>query len=138
MKMIKSILVLILSCFCLVLSAQKPVITGSVMEKDTYLSIPNANIRVTGTNTGSVSDKNGDFKIVADTMPVYVIVSHIGYKTQRIWMDHASVGINILLEPETEMLKPVEINGNREPVPFFRDDIYSVLDYETQNTLVYL
>jgi hypothetical protein len=46
--------------------------------------------------------------------------------------------MNILLNPSVKMLDEVEIRSKNAAVPFFKDDNYTVLDYEVQNTLVYL
>jgi hypothetical protein len=115
-------------------------ITGKVQNRDNFTSISNANISIVGTRSGCTTDLKGEFTIIPDTLPVYLIVSHVGYETQRIWLEKSSanVGLNILLQPSVKMLSEVEINAIHEPVAFFKDNQYAVLDYEAENTLVYL
>lgn len=120
--------------------AQKPRITGKVQDSRTYEPVSNVNIAFSRTKLGCATDVNGDFSIVIDSLPVYMIVSHIGYETQRIWLEKTTVksGISVLLEPVVQTLNEVVIKSVREPVPFFKDEEYSVLDYEVENTLIYL
>jgi len=127
-------------CLITPLAAQKPYISGKVQDSETYEAIPNVNISFSRTKLGCATDKNGEFSVVIDSLPVYMIISHLGYETRRIWLEKSSTssGINILLKPAVRMLEEVEIKSSREPVPFFNDDEYSILDYEVDNTLVYL
>jgi hypothetical protein len=46
--------------------------------------------------------------------------------------------MNILLKPVARRLEEVEIKSKNEAIPYFKDDKYTVLDYEAYNTLVYL
>jgi WD40 repeat protein len=116
------------------------VITGKVQDGQTMLPLLNSNISIIGTNKGCATDDNGEFNIEPDTLPVYLIISHVGYETQQIWIEKSSVdvGLNILLQPSVKMLSEIEVTATHEAVTFFKDEEYNVLDYETENTLVYL
>jgi hypothetical protein len=135
---IKSVIAIIMVCLSSALSAQKPHIYGTVQDIETYSALPNVNISFTGTKLGCSTNANGEFSISIDTIPVYMIVSHLGYETQRIWLENTSGGINILLKPAARLLHEIEIKSQKEPQPFFKDDHYAILDYEVDNTLVYL
>lgn len=122
------------------LVAQQIFITGKVQDRNTFNSVSNANISIAGTKDGCSTGLTGEFSIAPDTLPVYLIISHVGYETQRIWIEKSSVdvGLNILLNPSVKTLPEVEVTARHEPEIFFKDDQYTVLDYETENTLVYL
>ena len=105
-------------CLITPLAAQKPYISGKVQDSETYEAIPNVNISFSRTKLGCATDKNGEFSVVIDSLPVYMIISHLGYETRRIWLEKSSTssGINILLKPAVRMLEEVEIKSSREPV----------------------
>jgi hypothetical protein len=134
----RSVIVLFFICLYTALAAQKPHIYGKVMDGETHSGLPNVNISFTGTRTGCTTDPQGDFSIYPDTIPAYMIISHLGYEPQRIWLEKEPAGLNILMKPVAKMLQEVEIKARSEPVPFFKDNQYAVLDYEVDNTLVYL
>jgi hypothetical protein len=62
----------------------------------------------------------------------------VGYETQRIFIDHSTKQISILLNPVMQTLPDVEIRAKNDPLPFFKDRKYSVLDYEVVDRQVYL
>ena len=65
-------------------------------------------------------------------------VSHLGYETQRIWLDNTSASITVMLKLQAQMLQEVEIKAVNEPELFFKDTQYSVLDYEVDSNHVYM
>lgn len=118
--------------------SQEYKISGKVLDSQTGLPIPNANISLVDSRTGCSSSGDGSFYIVSDTIPVNLIISHINYKTRRIWLDDVSGPFTVLMEPSVQVLKEVEISEKNEPIPFFKDDKYAVLDYEINQDLIYL
>jgi hypothetical protein len=140
MKAIVKRCIIIPAIICLgyALEAQEIQVYGTVQDSETLDGISYANISFPGSKTGCSSNLKGEFSVTPDTIPSYMIVSHLGYETQRIWLENTSGALNILMKPVAKMLQEVEIKSNREPVPFFKDEQYAVLDYEVDNTLVYL
>lgn len=120
------------------LNAQKYSISGKVTDAKTLLPITYANLSFTGTKTGCISDTYGNFSAKIDTLPVYLVISHIGYDTRQVWLEKGMDGIDILLNPAPSLLKEVEISSSGKPEAFYKDDEYSVLDYIVDNTFVYL
>jgi len=59
-------------------------IKGKVIDGSTTLPVEGVNIIVKGTTTGTVSDKDGNFKIKADAPDVFLVFTHIGYTTAVI------------------------------------------------------
>jgi len=130
------VMIMIISPYALI--AQKTVISGQVLAEESFTPVAYVNISIFGTNAGCATDVNGEFSVKAESLPVYLIISHVGYETQRIWLEHAVEGMSILLKPAAKILNEVEVRSKSEAVPFFQDDNYTVLDYEVGNTLVYL
>lgn len=130
--------VLVLVSWSISLSGQPYHFEGEVRDKATFSPLSYVSIGFTGSRMGCVTDDQGKFSIDIDTLPVNMIVTHIGYKAQRIWFDQPAGALSILLEPSSTMLKEVEIVGNEKPLPFTRNEKFSVLDYEIDNNLVYI
>jgi iron complex outermembrane receptor protein len=62
---------------------QSRTVSGKVTSSDDGTGIPGANILVKGTNSGTVTDANGNFSLsVADND--VLVVSFVGYATQEI------------------------------------------------------
>jgi len=131
-------ILLILAGFSLIAVAQKQHFHGQVLDKVTHTGIPNVNISVAGTKLGCTTNQNGEFSFYTHDLPVNIIVSHLGFETRRIRLDNAEAGVTILLEPAASMLQEVEIKAVIKPELFFKDDKYSILDYEVDSSLVYL
>jgi hypothetical protein len=131
-------IVLIMACFSKIAVAQQQHLYGKVQDEKTLCGIPEANISIGGTKSGCTTNQNGEFSFYITTFPVIIIISHLGYETQQVWLDFAPAGFTILMKPVASMLKEVEIKAINEPEIFFKDERYSVLDYEVDRTLVYL
>jgi hypothetical protein len=110
---------------------------GKVLIADTREPLANVNISFKGSNMGSVTDQKGAFSFYIDTIPVFMIVSHIGYKTKRVFLDGTSNSMTLYLEKDIHELKEVVIKANKIE-PFFRDEHYTIRDYEIDSGLVYL
>jgi len=111
---------------------------GKVIDRATRYPVSSVNITFTGTNLGSSTNNRGEFSFFIDTIPVYMTVSHLGYETQRIWLDNTSASFTVMLNPKAQMLREVEIKAVNDPVLFFKDSQYSVLDYEVDSNRVYM
>jgi len=111
---------------------------GKVIDRETRYPISSANITFTGTDLGSNTNNKGEFSFFIDTIPVYMTVSHLGYETQRIWLDNTSASITVMLRLQAQMLQEIEVKAFNEPELFFKDTQYSVLDYDVDSNRVYM
>src|ERR1700710_2809623 len=57
--------------------------TGKVISSDDKLPVVGASVRIKGTNTGAVTDVNGDFTLALSPGNV-LDISYIGYVTQEV------------------------------------------------------
>jgi hypothetical protein len=112
--------------------------SGQVVDSKTHQPVSNVNISIAGSRAGGISGEDGSFSLATDTLPVNLLLSHVSYKTQRIWMERETTGMMVLMEPKVAFLEEVEISGTHEPYPFFKDEKYTVLDYQVDRGLVYL
>jgi len=118
--------------------SQQYIFNGRVIDKVTHAPVADANITFTSTNSGVTSNRKGEFTFFLDKFPSFMIVSHIGYATKRIWLDGKSNSLVVMMEPSEILLKEVEIKSSNTPETFFKDRQFSVLDYEVADNLIYL
>jgi len=111
---------------------------GKVTDRATGSALSNVNISLSATLTGTVSDRRGSFSFFTDSLPIQMVVSHLGYATQKIYLDGTSFNLAIEMERSATTLEAVEIRSVNAPEPFYRDDDYSVLDYAIDSLRVYV
>jgi TonB-dependent starch-binding outer membrane protein SusC len=85
-------------------------VTGSIQDDATGEPIPGANILVEGTTIGVVSDLDGKFSIDVPSTTSVLLISYIGYITQKIEVNNQSA-INIRLIPDVKSLEEVVVVG---------------------------
>lgn len=117
---------------------RRMIFRGKVLDRETRAPIKGANITITGTRKGAVSADDGSFTFTIYYAPVYMNVSYVGYESQRIWIEETTPFITVLLSIAPTPLAEVEIRSKTEPVPFFKDNKYAVLDYEVDSGLVWM
>jgi len=90
------------------LHAQDIAITGTVTEEDGQ-PLPSVNILIQGTQIGTATDINGEFRINAPSDAI-LVVSFLGFKTQLVPVDGRRV-IDIVLQEDVELLEDVIVIG---------------------------
>ncbi len=88
--------------------AQKSV-TGKVSDSKGE-GLPGASITVKGTNTGSISDASGNFKISVPNSGGILVFSSIGYKNQEVKLSGQST-IDVSMEEDAANLDEVVVTG---------------------------
>ncbi len=110
---------------------------GKVFMSDSREPLANVNISFVGSKLGSVTDQKGAFSFYIDTIPIFMIVSHMGFKTKRILLDGTSNSMTIYMETEIRELKEMEIRANKIE-PFFKNEHFTLRDYEIDSGFIYL
>jgi len=62
-------------------SNKKYLVKGKVFDDSTGEPLPGASIIISNTNTGTITDKNGEFSLKTDNEKISLTVSYVGYKT---------------------------------------------------------
>jgi TonB-linked SusC/RagA family outer membrane protein len=83
--------------------------TGKIIGSDDKLPVVGASVRIKGSNTGAVTDVNGDFTLSLSPGNV-LVVSYIGYQTQEITVK-GSEFLTISLVPTNSTLNEVVVTG---------------------------
>lgn len=87
---------------CLSLQAQQKTISGTVTSSPGHTPLPGVTVRVSGTNRGSTTNANGEFKIEASEGEILEI-SSIGFQTQQITVSNSN-HVSITLAPSKSSL----------------------------------
>ena len=98
------------SCFA---TAQKKLkISGEVLDSSGN-PIAYAHLKVSNSNTGTISNSSGEFSIVIPFKcdDYYITVSHIGYTTSTIKIDCSRTKFKVILSEEIETLSEVTISA---------------------------
>jgi TonB-dependent starch-binding outer membrane protein SusC len=92
-------------------SASQPLtVTGTVKDASTGEVLIGVNIAIEGTTTGAVTDVNGKFSIMVPDRNAVLMVSYVGYATQRIEVSGRTV-IDVILESILTPLQEVVVTG---------------------------
>ncbi len=91
------------------LAAQSITITGKVTEAGNGMTIPGVNIKVEGTDNGTMTDIDGNYLIKANKGQT-LIFSFVGFKTTKRVVDKSGA-IDVALEEEAELLGEIVVVG---------------------------
>ena len=83
-------------------------ISGKVTASEDGSPIIGASIKVVGTNTGTVTDIDGNFMLTLQKPNAELEISYIGMVSKRL---KASAKMNVLLDSESQSLEQVIITG---------------------------
>lgn len=114
-NIIKSTLLLILILLSSVLMAQQTIVKGVVTDGRTHETMPGVSISFDGTSTGSSTDVQGNYRIIADGNYSRIKISFIGYKTAyKEITPGTSQTMNITLSEDRKTLNEVVIKSGKK------------------------
>ncbi|WP_010662055.1 SusC/RagA family TonB-linked outer membrane protein [Marinilabilia salmonicolor] len=105
----KPVALLLLWLFATLAIAQQKTITGTIVDGKINESLPGVTILIDGTQTGTITDANGQFTIQASD-PDVLRISYIGYETQMIEVGNQS-RLDITLMPDVISFDEVVVIG---------------------------
>lgn len=83
-------------------------ISGKVTDALSGEAVAGATVKISGTNSGSITGTDGSFKLSNVAQNATLTVTFIGYKTYSVKVENATV-LNIILEPNTDELDEVVV-----------------------------
>ncbi|MBP0903877.1 SusC/RagA family TonB-linked outer membrane protein [Mariniflexile gromovii] len=89
---------------------QNRTITGKVISADDNMGIPGVNVLVKGSNTGAVTDFDGNYSINVPTTNSVLVFSYIGFKSKEVTVGNNTT-INVTLEADVAALDEVVVVG---------------------------
>ena len=117
----KTILSILMLFSCSLIYAQTTV-TGSVVD-DSGQPIPGANIIVTGTTTGTITDFDGNFSLTVDQpLPFNLAASSVGFESAEMQVTSNNQVIAFTLKEGTE-LDEIVISASRTPERVFESPV---------------
>ena len=103
------LIVNILVFTCAIAWAQNKTVSGTITSEVDGSPLPGVNVIVKGTNTGTVTDFNGEYSVNAAT-DATLVISFIGYQTTEVPVNNRSV-IDIVLEEDVQQLDEIVVTG---------------------------
>lgn len=92
--------------------AQTTTVTGRVVDAATDEGLPMANIQVEDRYVGTVTNRDGYFRLELEEVPAVLVFRYIGFESERVRVDEVdSLNIEIRLEPTTYVLEEVFVSG---------------------------
>ena len=108
--MLFAVAVMIVSLLPSAASAQTLTVSGTVTDRATSESVVGASVFVEGTSNGTITDVDGRYKLSNVPQKATLVVSYIGYATQRIPVNGRQQ-LNVQLVEDTETLDEVVVVG---------------------------
>ena len=71
-------------CIPFFLSAQTGTIRGKVVDANTGQALMGTSLQVVGTNTGAITDENGEFAIANQKTPINIEITYVGYDKKTL------------------------------------------------------
>ncbi|MFD1257190.1 von Willebrand factor type A domain-containing protein [Mucilaginibacter terrae] len=104
------LLLLMLTCLTTVKAQSSRTITGNVYDADSKQPLPGVTIQVEGANTGTQTNLIGAFSIVVPNEYQTLLVTYIGFETQKIKLKKESK-LNVYLKASARLLNEVVVLG---------------------------
>ena len=89
---------------------KKRTVTGTVFDANTKEILVGANVKLKGTDVGTITDLDGNFSISVNSSKDVLVVSYMGYKTVEQAVEDMGV-IKIELPSDSELLNEVVVVG---------------------------
>ncbi len=90
--------------------AQPVTVTGQVTTRATGEGLPGVSVLVKGTNTGTITDVDGQYKLEVPGPQATLVFSYVGYTTREVSVDSRSV-VDVQLIEDTRALQEVVVIG---------------------------
>ena len=104
---------LLLLFFSQLATSQKQ-IQGIVIDSQTKEPLPFATV-ITNSNSGTLTDINGKFKITSQIAFKSINISYVGYKTTSVFINPNDTYINVKLKQNIENLKEIVVTAAENP-----------------------
>lgn len=88
-------------------------LSGTITEEGTHEGLAGANVSVKGTILGTVTDAKGSFKLRTKSLPVTLVISFIGHKTEEFTVSSEGQSINLELAESALLGEEVVITASR-------------------------
>lgn len=106
-------IVIVLAFLCQGALAQRNTVSGTVIDASDGRKIVGASISAEGMGVKVVTNADGYFTLKTDSMPDFIVVSHLGYRSQHVSLNRTgSRSLTIHMQPITIQLNEVLVTSN--------------------------
>jgi TonB family protein len=91
-------------------AADRKVIRGQVIDSEDGKGLPGVNVTIAGTNTGTVTDGEGNYEIVLNDINDGLLFSFIGFENREV-IPGSSNEVDVTLQPDYAQLSEVVVVG---------------------------
>lgn len=106
---VRVLLTFVITFLATSLLAQNVTVSGNITAEESSEPLPGVNVVVKGTNTGTITDANGEFTLSVPPNST-LLVSSIGFVTQEVALNARSV-ISLTLKADIKQLQEVVVVG---------------------------
>jgi TonB-dependent starch-binding outer membrane protein SusC len=102
-----NLLLLFFMCIPFFLSAQTGTIRGKVVDANTGQALMGTSLQVVGTNTGAITDENGEFAIANQKTPINIEITYVGYDKKTLTITNynpVKISLNEILNQFDELV----------------------------------
>ena len=107
----KKLLLILLLLIPVCSFAQTFSVSGTVTEAETEMPMPGVNVLVKNTNTGVVTDFDGNYTIKDLKEGDILVFTYVGFEPQEIPVSNNQTTINVVLNPDSQALEEVVLVG---------------------------
>jgi len=115
-------------------------IKGIVLNHETGVPLPLAEVFISGTTYGSITDEKGEFELKTSSLPCQLVVSHISYATVNMMIDKESMSyITIELIPYKHELNEISVesvNTRKENLKLFQKAFIGMDEFANSCTIL--
>ena len=98
-------IVIVLAFLCQGALAQRNTVSGTVIDASDGRKIVGASISAEGMGVKVVTNADGYFTLKTDSMPDFIVVSHLGYRSQHVSLNRTgSRSLTIHMQPITHIV----------------------------------
>lgn len=96
--------------FCITAWGQQTEVSGTITSKEDKVPLPGVSVLVKGTQTGTVTDFDGNFSLQNVASDAVLIISYVGFSTQEVAVN-GSDPIEVELKIDAQQLDEVVLTG---------------------------
>lgn len=108
-KLLRCFLLTFLVLFAKLLIAQTTEVTGKIMSNESKVPLQGVSVKAVGTNVGTMTNADGEFKLMVPARAKTLEISFVGHQTSRV--DIGKTPITVFLEPSDNKLTEVVVTG---------------------------
>ena len=110
LKKLRFILLFLVISSTVQVSGQQVNVGGTVVDKEDQLPLPGVSVIIKGTTTGTVTDADGKYSLVAPSSQSVIVFTFVGYGTQEVTVGSQNL-INIAMSQDLRQLSEVVVTG---------------------------